>query len=90
MLQSTRLSLERERQRADTNQNDLDSQSTINNALRRDLLEEQRRVKSRESDIQNLELSLNHLKDSMGQEFAAKSRDFENLKKAFDELQQQN
>ena len=66
MLQSTRLSLERERQRADTNQNDLDSQSTINNGLRRDLMEEQRRVKSRESDIQNLELSLNHLKDSMG------------------------
>lgn len=87
MLQSTRLSLERERQRADQNQNDLDSQSTINNGLRRDLMEEQRRVKSRESDIQNLELSLNHLKDSMGQEFAAKSRDFDNLKKAFDELQ---
>ena len=87
MLQSTRLSLERERQRADTNQNDLDSQSTINNGLRRDLMEEQRRVKSRESDIQNLELSLNHLKDSMGQEFAAKSRDFDNLRKAFDELQ---
>ena len=66
MLQSTRLSLERERQRADTNQNDLESQNTINNGLRRDLMEEQRRVKSRESDIQNLELSLNHLKDSMG------------------------
>ena len=46
-------------------------------------------MKSRESDIQNLELSLNHLKDSMGQEFAAKSRDFDNLRKAFDELQQQ-
>ena len=49
-------------------------------------MEEQRRVKSRESDIQNLELSLNHLKDSMGMEFAAKSRDFDNLKKAFDEM----
>lgn len=65
-LQTTRLQLERERTRADTNQNDLDAQHSINNALRRDLTEEQRRVTSRESDIQNLEHSLNHLKDSMG------------------------
>jgi len=33
-------------------------------------------------------MALNQLKDSMGREFAAKSRDFENLRRAFEELNQ--
>ena len=86
LLQSTKLALERERQRGDACQHELDAQTSINTALRNDLAEEQRRVTNREQDIQNLELALNQLKESMGQEFAAKSRDFENLKRAYDDL----
>ena len=43
----------------------------------------------REQDIQGLEVALNDLKDNMGQEYAQKSRDFENVTRAYDEQRAQ-
>ena len=66
--------------------NDLDSQNSINTALRRDLAEEQRRLIQRDQDIRHLEHSLNQLKESMGQELTSKSRDCDQLRQAYNEL----
>ena len=42
-------------------------------------------MRQREQDIEGLEVSLNELKESMGYEYAQKHKDFEVLKRAFDE-----
>lgn len=78
--------MERERQRCEGKQADLEVQNASNVALRKELLDEQNRVNSCELDIRRLESSLASLKDSMGAEYAAKSRDYDHFKSANEEL----
>jgi chromosome segregation ATPase len=68
---------------------DLDSQTTQNATLKREVSDEQRRLALREQDIQGLEVALNDLKENMGAEFAQKSKDFDAVKRAYEEMRDQ-
>ena len=80
------MQLERERNRASTLQMDLESEINQSANLKREVSDEQRRLALREQDIQGLEVALNDLKENMGQDYAQKSRDFDNVKRAYDDV----
>ena len=78
--------MERERQRCEGKQADLDAQSTSNVALQKELLEAQHRVNNRDADVRRLEDSLAALKETMGAEYAAKARDHDLARDRIEEL----
>ena len=47
-------------------------------------------MNQRDQDIRALESSLTSLKESMGAEYAAKSRDFDSVKRAYEDLSRQH
>lgn len=82
--------VQREKDRGKRLENEIHELQNTERQLRENIMDEKRRLRQREEDIESLEGALNDLKESMIKEIEHKTREFDALKRAYDDTFQSN